>query len=180
MIIMEKCANLSTLLRLIIDNNMTAKFEITDIVLTHDDIVNLISTAFYGNPAVAYEYDKALYPNIEFCDCDSAEDVIAKILLNGGNIIVTDNEGGEDEQEDVEFYGKPFVNWQSTSIEEYVGWLGTTYFPRYTINLQNLINGIKSEKGYELAKQLLIDEEGDMWTAYSLLQIILFGEEVYG
>lgn len=54
--------------------------------ITHDDLVNLFSTACYGSSYLDSSYDEA----VECDEGDCHEDVIAKILLNGGSVIVTD------------------------------------------------------------------------------------------
>lgn len=155
---------------------MEAKVKIVSVSLTHEDLVTLFSTALYGNDAVECHYIKADYPNISFDMEDCYEDIIAKILLNGGEVIIVDNEGFDSDEENVSFYGTEGVNWKHCYAED-DGY--GDYIPMYKINLQNVINGIKTERGYKLAKELLVDEVGDMWTAYNLLQIIVFGEEVY-
>lgn len=159
---------------------MEAKVKVVSVSLTHDDLVSLFSTALYGNDILEGSYCKSDYPNINFEETDCFEDIIAKILLNGGEITITDNEGAESNAKDICYYGKKSKNWQSTGIVEGYGWSGKYYAPTYKINLQNILNGIKSPEGYKLAEELLINEEGDFYTAFNLLQIIVFGEEIYG
>lgn len=156
---------------------MKAKVKVTSVELTHEDLVTLFSTALYGNSAIECHYNKSDYPNIKFEESDCYEDVIAKILLGGGEVEIVDNEGFDTNEEDVSFYGIEGINWNDCYAED-DGY--GNYIPTYKINLRCILNGIETERGYELAKELLIDEEGDMWTAYNLLQIIVFGEEVYG
>lgn len=158
---------------------MEAKVKVVSVSLTHEDLVNLFSTALYGNSMMECDYIKSDYPIVLFEESDSVEDVIAKILLNGGEVTIVDNEGAEADTEDICYYGKKSKNWQSNGVVDGVCWSGKYYAPTYKINLQNIINGIKATEGYKLAKELF-NEDGDMWTAYNLMQIIVFGEEVYG
>ena len=56
-------------------------------------------------------------------------------------------------------------------------WYQTTVC--YEIGLQEILNGLsKPEANDDL--QDFINENGDMWTAYNLWQIIAFGEVIYG
>lgn len=159
---------------------MEAKVKVVSVSLTHEDLVSLFSTALYGNDILECSYNKSDYPNIQFEETDCYEDVIAKILLGGGEVTIIDNEGAESDANDICYYGKKSKNWQSTGIIEGNGWRGKYYSPTYKINLQNVIKGIKTTEGYKLAEELLINEEGDFYTAFNLLQIIVFGEEIYG
>lgn len=61
-------------------------------------------------------------------------------------------------------------------LEEYNGY----YHPAYRVGLEEILEGCSTDEGYEYAKELFLDEDGDFFTAYNLLQIIIFGEVVYG
>lgn len=158
---------------------MEAKVKIVSVELNHEDLINIFSTALYGNSAMECLYRKSDYGNIPFLLTDTREEVIAKILMGGGEVTIIDNEGAEECVDDVCHYGKKGKNWQSNGVIDMGGYY-KCYSPMYKVNLRNILNGIKTERGYELAKSLLIDENGDMWTAYNLLQVVLFGEEIYG
>lgn len=146
--------------------------------LSHDDLVNLFSTALYGNSALEVIYDSKDRDKVKEED-DCYEDIIAKILLSGGSVQVIDLESEE-----------PSIGWKKegnldipTTWMEFHTWdkseQGKWGHIIYTITLQDIINGCNTQRGCDLAKTLFFDEDGDMWTAYNLMQTILFGEEIY-
>ena len=64
---------------------MKTKTTITE--LTHDDLVNLFSTALYGSSYLSADWDDDLPTNEDSC----YEDTIADILLAGGHVYVKDH-----------------------------------------------------------------------------------------
>ena len=56
--------------------------------LTHDDLVNLFSTALYGSSYLSSNYEDDV--KVDKNDDDCYEDVLAKILLSGGKVKITD------------------------------------------------------------------------------------------
>ena len=67
---------------------MKTKTIVSDI--THDDIVNLLSTALYGSTYMSADYDEERYKRL-FKESDCYEDKMARILLDGGSITITDS-----------------------------------------------------------------------------------------
>lgn len=149
--------------------------------ISHEDIVNFLSTATYGSWTFSFKYDKKAYNNkCNFTESDCAEDVAAKILLAGGSIIIYDHYA---ESED-EFYGALEHNW--------CGEDGMAY----TLDLDALCKGLEkaadgafnvhydSERGYALrCFKDFADEESynlDLPEAEALMNIVLFNELVYG
>lgn len=63
---------------------MKTKTTITE--LTHDDLVELFSTALTGSSYLEADYDEST----EYDEDDCFEDILANILLHGGSIKVTD------------------------------------------------------------------------------------------
>ena len=63
---------------------MKTKTTITE--LSHDDLVDLFSTALYGSSYLGAYYDE----EIEHDDKDCFEDILANILLHDGSITITD------------------------------------------------------------------------------------------
>ena len=63
---------------------MKTKTTITE--LTHDDLVELFSTALTGSSYLGADYDEST----EYDEDDCFEDILANILLHGGSIKVTD------------------------------------------------------------------------------------------
>lgn len=166
-------------------NQNIMKTTITD--LTQEDLVNLLSSAFYGSNYLSADYEEA----IEYDEDDCYEDIMAKILLNSGKIMVTDHYA-----EDGEVYG----NLACKVDEDEDGCLTTTYF----VTLDDIVAGLTKaangtfnvgendefqpdwrERNIEFAKRsfnaFAFDErEWDLTTADCLMQIILFNEIVYG
>jgi len=162
---------------------MTYKMEITG--LSHDDLVNILSTSLYSNSDnLQADYDAEKYADL-FDEDDCYEDKMAKILLAGGQITLIDMNSYDDIEDDTHYdvYGIPNENWRSTELIEMTNWCGDEFkVIGYNVDLQTIMLGInKSDRAKELAKELLIDEEGDMYTAYNLVQCVVFdGEEIYG
>lgn len=68
---------------------MKTKTTITEI--THEDLVNLFSTALYGSTYLSADYTIEDRKSVDVSDDDCYEDIIAKILLAGKSIEVTDD-----------------------------------------------------------------------------------------
>ena len=145
--------------------------------ITHDELVNLFSTALYGSSYLSAEYNKEFYNSLpkEKRIGDCFEDKLADCLLNGGEIYLYD------EQSEGEVY---------SSVGEANEEEGYT---QYTITLVDVIEGLqKAANGtYKVANDSKwvaecfsdFEEEGDGWDLYeadALMQIILFNELVYG
>ena len=71
---------------------MKIKNNVEIIDITHDDLVNLFSTALYGSSYLSAEYNKDFYNSIpaDKKKGDCYEDHIADVLLNGGEIYIYD------------------------------------------------------------------------------------------
>ena len=140
---------------------MKTKKTITEI--THDDLVDILSTALYGCDFLGADYDSEFYDALpdEKKEGDCYEDKMADILLNGGKIRVVD------------FYaeGEVYGNGKLDKNDE-----NGIYF----LTLEDFIKAMESEEGWKYAEELLINEDGDYFTANNLLQIAMFGEVVYG
>ncbi len=129
---------------------MKTKTTITEI--THDDIVNLLSTGLYGSQFLGVDYsieDYRKIPNPDEYDC--TEDKCAKLLLNGKSIVI---------------YNETMD---------------------YTITLSDIKKGLEKaldNGGWDAkcAFDLINDDSCnlDLTEAENLLQIITFGEAIYG
>ena len=161
---------------------MKTRTTISDI--TKEDLVNLLSTALYGSTYLSADYDaekyKRLFKEENFCTC--YEDKMARILLEGGAITVTDGYA-EDEDEVWSKKGR----WNK-DLEE----------AQYTITLKDIEEGLQkaldgtfkpnegcedSEKSW--ARKVVINmmseyTDYDLPDADMIMQIIMFGEIVYG
>ena len=148
---------------------MKISTKITDI--THDDLVDLFSTATYGSSWFGIRRPKGSYRGTELEDeNDCREDTWAKVLLNGGKVYFCDFYA-EDEED---FYGTKNHAWRGDCM-------------RYEINLDDIKYGLEKafDSGGHIARRAtrLMDRDNldfDIEDAESLIQIIMFGEEVYG
>lgn len=143
------------------------KTRITVTELSHEDLVDILSTALYGCFILTVGYNKETWSKIPedkkegYC----YEDHLADMLLNGHYLAATDvcAEG--------QIYSKRKHPMPATVDEEG----NVTYY----LALQDLLWACSSPRGYKLVTEVL-SGEGDYFTANSLLQIAIFGEEIYG
>ena len=156
---------------------MKTKTTITE--LTHEDLVELFSTALYGSSYLSADYEEA----IEYNEKDCFEDILANILLHGGCIKVNDyySEG--------DVYGElPHELDEENEC--------TTYFVTYDNikrGLEKAADGtFKSADGQYKENELAFARKAyDAFVNYDdcgfdsvyadiLMQIILFDEIIYG
>lgn len=148
---------------------MKLKATITDI--THDDLVNLFSTATFDSSWFGIKRPKGSYKGTELEDeSDCLEDTWSKIVLNGGKLFFCDYYA-EDEED---FYGTKPHEWKGDHM-------------RYDITLDDIKSGIEKavDEGEYPARCVmrLIDNDScdfDIDDAECLIQYIIFGEQVYG
>ena len=151
--------------------------------ISHDEIVDLLSTALYGSSYLSAEYDKEFYNSLpkdkKHGDC--YEDHMADVLLNGGEIYLYDNDS------DGEIYNNRS---NAEVIDE-----GNCQYTQYTITLVDLIDGLqKAASGtyktngndVEYLAECFRDFENDcgggfdLCEADALMQIVMFDELIYG
>jgi hypothetical protein len=161
---------------------MKLKNNVEIIDITHEDLVNLFSTALYGSSYLSAEYDKNFYNSIpkDKKEGDCFEDHIADVLLNGGEIYIYDaySEG--------EVYSK---NGELIK-EEY----GGEEYAQYTLTLTDIIEGLqraangtyKTNNDTKFIRQCFNEfaEDNcydlDLTDADALMQVITFNELIYG
>ena len=68
---------------------MKTKTTITE--LSHNDLVDLFSTALYGSTYLSANYTIEDRKSVDVSDGDCYEDILAKILLSGKSVEVTDD-----------------------------------------------------------------------------------------
>lgn len=143
------------------------KVRITVTELSHEDLVNILSTALCGCDYLAVGYDKKTWREIPENKKEGHcyEDHLADMLLNGHHLVATD------------FYAEGEIHRKkkhpvSATLDEDGNAI-------YCLTLQDILWACNSEHGYKLLTETL-SGEGDYFTANNLLQIALFGEEVYG
>lgn len=150
--------------------NKTIKIE----DITHDDLVNLFSTALYGSTYLSVDY-----PDGDYDEDDCYEDKIAKALLDGFSVNVIDTyaEGCvygnllhkiDEETED--------VSYMVTLVDIKLG-LEKAGSGTFKINFDG------EEEFAREAFESYVNEESldfDLTYADCLMQIIVFGELIYG
>ncbi len=138
------------------------KAQITEV--THEQLVDLFSTGLSGCEFLGADYDRNFYDAIpdDKREGDCFEDHLADVILNGGKITLIDYEA------EGEVYSK------AGKLDDD----GETV--NYSIGLQEILEGCSTEEGLSCAVELWLDGEGDYYTANNLLQVIMFGEVVYG
>lgn len=150
---------------------MKIKTKITNV--THDDLVNLLSTAGYGSYWLGLNYDSMDFLQLEDNEkYDCVEDKMAALLLAGKSVELYDMYAEDAD----DFYGKLPHSWDEENQTM-----------DYTVTLKDIVKGIEkalSKGEYEARCAMdLIDEESynlDQPEAEDLVQIVLFGEIIYG
>lgn len=138
--------------------------------VSHENLVDLLSTALYGNHRWCADYDIDTYnKNIEGKEDWCFEDKLAAMLIHGYPIQISDMYA-EDKDD---FYGKLIHRY-----DEVNGCMD------YDVYMSDIIAGLKKawDKG-EAVKVLDLANEPenlDMWDADILLQYIVFGDYIYG
>lgn len=147
--------------------------------LDYSDLVNLFSTATYGNDAIYIDVPFPYRALAEGADC--LEGRWANVLLKGGKIDIYDlfDDSDTSEESKLNRYGEKGINWVTTSFrpphdEDDI------YVTAYRISLETLMKGMSTNSAIPYIEELFDEEAGDMWTAYNLLQIAIFGEIIYG
>lgn len=145
---------------------MKANIKITEV--THDDLVNLFSTALYSNPAFDCDYSKEDRDKV-YENGDCYEDIIAKILLGGGSVNIVD--GYSESEEDI--YGR---NKNAYYDKE-------TGFTVYPITLLDVVTGLELAAKNDEAERVMMmcndDLSFDMCDADILMQYITYGKIIY-
>lgn len=135
--------------------------------LSHEDLVDILSTALYGCNYLSVDLDDPVYETIpedqRIGNC--YEDIGADILLHGGCLKITDYEA------DGELYTK--------RIHKQGPYLDKVGRGVYFVSIEDILWACSTPRGYKLLTETL-SGQGDYFTANSLLQIAMFGEEIYG
>ena len=142
------------------------KLEVKIKEISHNELVDLFSTALYSNPAFGCDYSKEEHDKVAV-ENDCYEDVIAKILLNGGTVEVIDrySEEGDEPYSQNAYWDDCFENFV------------------YPITLKDVFKGLEraSENEYDNKHFMaFINQEADMIDADILLQYICYGKAIYG
>ena len=128
----------------------------------HEELVDLLSTALYGSSWFEADYDSKIYETLKVKNGECFEDKLADMLLAGHKITIIDHEaeGVSYSKKCVRFEGK-----EDSAV--------------YEVSLKDFLNTASTKRGYQLVDEVL-SGDGDYWTADAYLQMVVFGEEVYG
>lgn len=163
---------------------MKTKITITE--LSHNDLVNLFSTALYGSSYLSADYTIEDRKSVDVSDGDCYEDIIAKVLLSGKIIEVTDNYAESCS------YGSLPYRFQDKDNED------TPVI--YSVNLESIRRGLEraangtfnagddewaeqTKRSARVSFDSFMDEDRcdfDLVRADILMQIILFDAIIYG
>lgn len=127
---------------------------------THEELVNLLSTALYGSTWFEADYDSKIYKSLKEKNGDCFEDALADMLLAGHKITITDYEA------EGESHSKKCVGFDGDAAV-------------YEVNLKDFLRTASTKTGYKLVEEVL-EGDGDYYTGDAFLQRVVFGEEVYG
>lgn len=141
---------------------------VTDI--SHDDLVNLISTSSYGSSWLDFKTPKKSGENVPKIEGEYREDRMARILLAGYPIAVLDCYAEDAD----EFYGNLPHSWKGDCMA-------------YELTLEDIKKGIARaiDSGSYIKEYIShwSDEDGwgfDLTEAEAVMQWIVFGKEIYG
>lgn len=137
---------------------MKTQIKVTE--FSHEDLVDLLSTALYGSSWLVAGYDHKIYDTLEETHGDCFEDALADMLLAGHKIKF------KDYYAEGEKYSNNFVKFEG---EDAV----------YEVDLKEFLKVASTKRGYQLVEEVL-SGEGDYYTADAFLQRVVFGEEIYG
>lgn len=137
---------------------MKTQIKVTE--LSHDDLVNILSTGLYGSTWFEASYDHNLHRSLAKKEGECFEDALADMLLAGHKITFTDYEA------EGESYSKKCVGFDGDAAV-------------YEVTLKDFLHTASTKRGFKLVEDVL-SGDGDYWTGDAFLQRVVFGEEVYG
>ena len=140
---------------------MKISLQVTEI--THDELVSVFSMLCCENDfsVGCKKKDYAQVPE-DKRNGDCYEDKCADVLLNGGKIYVTDIQAEEQVYSELPHT----IDEEDESVT-------------YEVTLGDFLKGFSNTDAMEYVQDLA-DENDDYWTAYNLIQFVLFGGLIYG
>lgn len=149
---------------------MKTKTIITEI--THDDLVNLLSTAMYGSSWLSCDYRVGdNMTTVVFNENDCWEDKIARCLLAGKTVDLED------------YYAEDEGDHYGALPHHYDKQRGCM---AYTITLKDIekacVKMLDTEGWYAKYVHMWANEDCgfDQCVAEAIMQVVMFGEEIYG
>ena len=140
---------------------METKIKVTK--LTHSDLVDILSTALYGNRIFAASYNRDIYESIEDKQGECFEDHLADMLLAGHKITIVDKD----------------ADGSKHSKKNFVRFEGEYQNAVYEVGLKDFLKAASTPEGYRMVEDML-EGFGDAITGDCFLQRVVFGEEIYG
>ena len=139
------------------------KFNLQVTEITHDELVSVFSMLFCENDfsVGCKKKDYAQVPQ-DKRNGDCIEDKCADVLLNGGKIYVTDIQAEEQVYSELPHT----IDEEDESVT-------------YEVTLEDFLKGFSNTDAMEYVQDLA-DENDDYWTAYNLIQFVIFGGLIYG
>ena len=138
------------------------KTKTTILEINHEDLVDFFSTALYGSFMFGARYDSIEYHELKDANENDCFEKTIEIV--------------DKYAEDAEFYGNLPHVWDDEEFEMI-----------YTVSLEDIKNGLQScldGDSYisECARNLVHADEGNLDSpqAENILQVVLFGEMIYG
>ena len=142
--------------------------------ITHDDLVNLFSTATYGSEWLSIVAPVGAKEGLDITEDDFREGVWAKVILAGKKLFFYDYYA---EDEDEHYGNLPYKYKRNGDGDKIM---------RYEFTLEDIEKGIAKcldLGGWEAeCARDLIEHEGDLDLpeAEAIMQVIIFGETIYG
>lgn len=139
------------------------KFSLQVTEITHDELVSIFSSLCCEHDFLVRckKKDYAQVPK-DKRNGECFEDKCADVLLNGGKLYVTDIQAEEQVYSELPHT----IDAEDESVT-------------YEVTLQDFLKGFSNTDAMEYVQDLA-DENDDYWTAYNLIQFVLFGGLIYG
>ena len=138
---------------------MKTKITVTEI--SHEELVDLLSTALYDSSWFGASYDSDIYKKLKNTTGECFEDKLADMLLAGHQITIIDYEA------------------EGESYSSKCNKITADGDAVYKVGLEDFLKVASTKIGFKLLNEVL-DGTGDYWTADAFLQRVVFGEEIYG
>lgn len=157
---------------------MKTQTKITE--LTKEDLSDLFSTAFYGSNYLSVYYEA----EVDYEDDDCHEDIMALILLNGGDIKVTDGYADGCHYGELPYqFNEDYDATYTLRLEDIIK--GLEKSANGTFNLRQDVGADYADRNREFGRRSFEafawnEKDWDVITADCLMQIILFDEIIYG
>lgn len=153
------------------------KTKVTINEVTVEDLVNLLSTALNGSNYLSVDYED--YEGADVGDC--MEEVMARILLDGAEIVITDNDAEGAVYGDLPCYADESVTAYHMTCRDVINGLEAAANGTFQLNGDAIFRDGCVRFAKESFNAFAMDSaDFDYSAADCLMQIILFNQIVYG